>query len=214
MKILLTAGPTREPLDPVRYLTNRSSGRMGYALASAALAAGHEVMLISGPVALVPPVGVSLTQVETARQMFDAVQNQIRACDVAIFAAAVADYRPREVAAQKIKKSGDRMVVELERTEDILGSARTLFRFAGLLVGFAAETENLVMNAQTKLSQKQCDLVFANDVSQSGVGFDSAENAVTVCFASGEVRHLLQQPKERLANQLMEIIAEQVTQSV
>ena len=148
MHFLITAGPTREPLDPVRYLTNRSSGRMGYALAEAARDAGHEVTLISGPVFLPAPTGIKLVKVETAREMFEAVQTHIASADVAIFAAAVAIYRPVMKAEQKIKKSAETLTLELERTEDILGSARSVFGFKGCLVGFAAETEKLVEHAQ------------------------------------------------------------------
>ena len=206
MRILITAGPTREPLDPVRYLSNRSSGRMGYALADAALARGHEVMLVSGPVWLEAPTGAQLRRVETAREMFEAVRAEIAACDVAIFAAAVADYRPVKVAGSKIKKTGDRLTLELERTEDILGSARQVFGFRGRLVGFAAETENLVENARDKLRRKGCDLVIANDVSQPGIGFDSAENAVTLVLPSGREQVLPRQSKTGLAAALMDVI--------
>ena len=165
MNILITAGPTREALDPVRFLTNRSSGKMGYALAEAARAAGHEVILISGPVNLSAPQGITLISVESAKEMFLAVEAQISKVTVAIFAAAVADYRPATKANQKIKKSSNLLTLELERTEDILGSARQVFGFSGLLVGFAAETENLIVNAHDKLTRKGCDLIIANDVS-------------------------------------------------
>lgn len=206
MHFLITAGPTREPLDPVRYLTNRSSGRMGYALAEAARDAGHEVTLISGPVFLPAPTGIKLVKVETAREMFEAVQTHIASADVAIFAAAVADYRPVVKATQKIKKSAETLTLELERTEDILGSARSLFRFKGCLVGFAAETEKLVEHAQDKLVRKGCDLIIANDVSQPGIGFDSAENAVTLCLPGGQTQVLPQQSKSALADELMKFI--------
>ncbi len=206
MKILVTAGPTREPIDPVRYLTNRSSGRMGYALAAAARQRGHEVVLVSGPVWLPPPEGVRCLRVETAREMFDTVRHEITDCDIAIFAAAVADYRPVTPAASKIKKTDARLTLELERTEDILGSARSVFGFTGVLVGFAAETDDLIANARDKLTRKGCDLVIANDVSQPGIGFDSAENAVTLCLPSGENRPLPRQSKETLAAALMDFI--------
>jgi phosphopantothenoylcysteine synthetase/decarboxylase len=206
MKVLITAGPTREAIDPVRYVSNRSSGKMGFALAAAAREAGHEVVLISGPVGLATPVGVERVEVVSAREMHEAVKREIVGCQVAIFAAAVADYRPVAVAEQKIKKSGARLTLELERTEDILGSAREPFGFAGLLVGFAAETERLVEHAMDKLRRKRCDLIIANDVSQPGIGFDSGENAVTLCLASGEVRELPQQSKEGLARELMGVI--------
>lgn len=206
MKVLITAGPTREAIDPVRYMSNRSSGKMGFALAAAASEAGHEVVLISGPVGLETPAGVVRVDVVSAREMYEAVELEIGACAVAIFAAAVADYRPVAVAEQKIKKSGQRLTLELERTEDILGSARQRFGFKGVLVGFAAETEQLVEHAMDKLRRKGCELVIANDVSQPGIGFDSGENAVTLCLASGEVRELPKQPKEGLARKLMDVI--------
>lgn len=206
MHFLITAGPTREALDPVRYLTNRSSGRMGYALAEAARDAGHEVTLISGPVPLAAPNGIMLVKVESAREMFEAVGKQITKANVAIFAAAVADYRPAVQAQQKIKKSAATLTLELERTEDILGSARGLFGFKGCLVGFAAETEKLVEHAQNKLARKGCDLIVANDVSQPGIGFDSAENAITLCLPGGQTQSLPQQSKTALAGELIRFI--------
>ena len=211
MHFLITAGPTREPLDPVRYLTNRSSGKMGYALAVAAQAAGHEVTLISGPVMLPAPAGVQLVSVETAREMFEAVQAHLSSAQVAIFAAAVADYRPAFAATQKIKKKSETLTLELERTEDILGSARSLFGFRGYLVGFAAETEKLIEHAQDKLARKGCDLVIANDVSVPGIGFDSSENAVTLCLPGGETQVMLQQSKTSLASTLIRFIALRLT---
>jgi len=206
MRVLITAGPTREALDPVRFLSNRSSGKMGYALAVAAVEEGNDVVLISGPVGLAVPDGVKRISVESAREMFEAVAGEIGGCEVAIFAAAVADYRPVVVAAQKMKKGAERVMLELERTEDILGSARVRMGFGGVLVGFAAETERLVEHALDKLWRKGCDLVIANDVSKSGIGFDSEENAVTLCWASGEVRELARQAKEMLAKVLMDEI--------
>lgn len=182
VKVLLTAGPTREPLDPVRFLTNRSSGKMGYTLAGAFLHEGHSVLLISGPTNLDVPDGIDFIPVETAAEMHDAVARYIGKMDVAVFAAAVADYTPAEVQPQKIKKSGDTLTLELVRTADILGSARTKFGFTGTLVGFAAETENLEANAREKLVRKQCDLIIANDVSQPGIGFDSDENQVLLVY--------------------------------
>ena len=203
MRLLITAGPTREPIDPVRFLSNRSSGRMGYALAEAACEAGHEALLISGPVTIPVPSGVQLIHVETAREMFDAVRTHLPGCDAAIFSAAVADYRPVQVVSQKIKKSADPLTLQLERTEDILGSVRCQFGFHGFLVGFAAETENLIAHAQDKLTRKGCDLIIANDVSQSGIGFDSAENEVTLCLPGGQTMPLPRQPKTALARELI-----------
>lgn len=210
MRLLITAGPTREPIDPVRFLSNRSSGRMGYALAEAAHAAGHEVLLISGPVTLPPPSGVQLIRVETAREMFDAVRTHLSDCDAAIFSAAVADYRPAQVVSQKIKKSADTLTLQLERTEDILGSVRSQFGFKGFLVGFAAETENLITHAQDKLLRKGCDLIIANDVSQSGIGFDSLENEVTLCLPGGQTMPLPRQSKTSLARELIQFISSSI----
>jgi phosphopantothenoylcysteine synthetase/decarboxylase len=208
MRFLITAGPTREPIDPVRFLSNRSSGRMGYALAEAARDAGHEVLLISGPVTIPAPVGVTLIRVETAREMFDAVQGHLNGCDTAIFSAAVADYRPVQMAAQKMKKSAELLTLELERTADILGSARAKLGFSGFLVGFAAETENLIAHAQEKLERKGCDMIVANDVSQAGIGFDSAENEVTLCLPGGRTIALPRQSKAALAR----VLIAQITQ--
>ena len=205
MHILITAGPTKEALDPVRFLSNRSSGKMGYALAEAAKDAGHEVTLVSGPVALQVPEGVSLAKVESAQEMWDAVRAacEANAPDIAIHAAAVADYRPRVVQAQKIKKHDEALTLELERTPDVLGSMRSAFAYQGFLVGFAAETENLVEHAMGKLQRKGCDLVVANDVSRTDTGFDSAENEVILCFPSGKTELLPKQPKRSLAREII-----------
>ena len=176
---------------------------MGYALAAAAVLAGHEVVLVSGPVSLVKPAGVEVIAVESARQMFEAVQKNLKGCDAAIFAAAVADYRPVIVSEQKIKKTGEKLVLELERTEDILGSARSVFGFCGVLAGFAAESEKLVEHAREKLERKGCDVIIANDITQPGIGFDSAENAVTLCLPGGRTKSLPRQPKTQLARTLL-----------
>ena len=182
VKVLVTAGPTREPIDPVRFLTNRSSGKMGYTLAGAFAHEGHSVLLVSGPTILNVPPNVDFIPVETAAEMYDVVSRHIGRMDIAVFAAAVADYTPARVQSQKIKKSGDSLTLELVRTLDILGSAREIFRYTGTLVGFAAETENLEANAREKLVRKQCDLVIANDVSQPGIGFDSDDNQVLLVY--------------------------------
>lgn len=211
MKILITAGPTREPLDPVRYLSNRSSGKMGYALAEAAREAGHEVTLISGPVVIPAPEGVTLVQVETARQMYEAVRDRLGGQNAAIFSAAVADYRPASQAEQKIKKTGETLTLTLEKTEDILGSARSVFGFSGYLAGFAAETERLLEHAHDKLVRKGCDLVIANDVSQAGIGFDSEENEVTLCLPDASPFPLPRQSKAVLARELIAFITQQAS---
>jgi phosphopantothenoylcysteine synthetase/decarboxylase len=208
MRILITAGPTREALDPVRYLTNRSSGRMGYAIAEAAVEAGHEVVLVSGPVSLAKPAGVEVIAVESARQMFEAVQKSLAGCDVAIFAAAVADYRPVSVSEQKIKKKGEKLVLELERTDDILGSARSVFGFRGVLAGFAAESEKLIEHAREKLERKGCDVIIANDITQPGIGFDSQDNAVTLCLPGDQTIHFPQQSKLALAREIIRLVTQ------
>lgn len=182
MKLLVTAGPTREPIDPVRYLTNRSSGKMGYAIADAAAHAGHRVLLISGPTSIDVPAGIDFIPVQTAAEMFAAVAANLPRMDAAVFAAAVADYTPAAPADQKIKKSGETLSLDLVKTRDILGSARGEFGFTGFLVGFAAETENVEANARLKLAAKGCDLIVANDVSRSDIGFDSHENEALFVF--------------------------------
>jgi len=207
MKILITAGPTVEPIDPVRYLTNRSSGKMGYALAAAAAKRGHRVLLISGPTSLEIPEGVDFIPIESAADMYQAVESQIARHDIAIFAAAVADYTPAEVADQKIKKTGDEMTLTLTRTKDILGSAREVMNYKGALIGFAAETENIIDNARGKCLRKGCDLVVANDVSRKDIGFDSSENEVVLVYPEHE-EPLPQDSKEHLAYHLIEIIEE------
>lgn len=206
VKVLVTAGPTREPLDPVRFLTNRSSGKMGYTLAGAFAHEGHQVLLISGPTALDVPEGVDFIAVETAAEMHDVVSRYLGKMDIAVFAAAVADYTPAAVQPQKIKKSGDTLTLELVRTIDILGSARDA-GFTGTLVGFAAETENLESNARDKLVRKRCDLIIANDVSQPGIGFESNENQVLLVYPDRSVS-LPQASKHALSLDLVEAILE------
>ncbi len=209
MRILITAGPTREAIDPVRYLSNRSSGRMGFALATAAAEAGHEVVLIAGPTALTQnSAGVVRADVVTAQEMFEAVQEAIGTVDVAVMAAAVSDYRPREAVSQKIKKTADKLTLELVKTPDILGSAREKMGFSGVLVGFAAETENLESNARAKLAGKGCDMMIANDVSRPDIGFDVSENELLVLFADGKREELAKASKEELARTLVKWMEE------
>lgn len=184
MKFLITAGPTREAIDPVRYITNKSSGRMGYALAAAAAAQGHHVTLISGPTSLPIPDDVDFVYVTSSDEMYDSVKKFVSDTDVAILCAAVADYKPLSVPIHKIKKSADTMCLELIKTRDILGSMRDIFGFQGYLVGFAAETHDVESYARGKLERKKCDLIVANDVSQAGIGFDSLENEVKLIFPS------------------------------
>lgn len=186
---------------------------MGYALAEAAREAGHEVLLISGPVCLTAPAGIECVRVSSAREMFDAVAARIAEQDVAVFAAAVADYRPVQVAEHKLKKTASELTITLERTEDILGSARDVFGFQGFLVGFAAETEDLIARAQDKLRRKRCDLVIANDVSKEGAGFDSFENEVILCLPGSITQPLPRTTKTELASQLIRTIEQQCLSS-
>jgi phosphopantothenoylcysteine decarboxylase/phosphopantothenate--cysteine ligase len=176
--VLITAGPTREKIDPVRYLTNRSSGRMGYAIAEAAARRGARVLVVSGPTALTPPGAVEVTAVESAAQMHEAVLRLLPEATVVIKTAAVSDYRPKQVAEQKIKRSGA-MTLELEPTVDILREI-TRVKKSQIVIGFAAETQNALENARGKLSSKALDAIVVNDVSREGIGFDSERNAVTI----------------------------------
>ncbi len=176
--VLITAGPTREKIDPVRYLTNRSSGRMGYALAEAALRRGARVFLVSGPTALTPPGAAEVTPVESTVEMRDAVLKLLPQATIVIKTAAVSDYRPKAAARQKIKRKGP-MTLELEATPDILKEL-SLQKGSQIVIGFAAETENVLENARQKLVSKNLDAIVVNDVSREGVGFDSDRNAVTI----------------------------------
>jgi len=176
--VLITAGPTREKIDPVRYLTNRSSGRMGYALAEAALRRGARVLLVSGPTSLTPPGAAEVTRVESTEEMRDAVLHLLPQASIVIKTAAVADYRPKSAAGQKIKRKGP-MTLDLEATPDILKEL-SLKRTSQIVVGFAAETENVLENARQKLLAKNLDAIVVNDVSREGSGFDSDRNAVTI----------------------------------
>lgn len=210
-RVLITAGPTREPLDPVRYLTNRSSGRMGFAVAAAAAAAGAEVTLVAGPTALATPAGVERIEVETAQQMFDEVAGRAAAADLFIAAAAVADYRPLAAAAQKIKKSSAKgMSLDLARTRDIL--AETAADHPHLYtVGFAAETEDMEAHARGKLENKGLDLVVGNEVGPEKA-FDREDNTLYVCWDGGETRFPTAS-KTDLARQLIALIGERMQQS-
>lgn len=176
--LLITAGPTREKIDPVRYLTNRSSGRMGYALAEAALRRGARVLLVTGPTALTPPASAEVTRVESTEQMRDAVLSLLPQATIVIKTAAVCDYRPKSTAGQKMKRKGP-TTLELEPTPDILKDI-SLKKGMQILVGFAAETENVLENARQKLVSKNLDAIVVNDVSREGVGFDTERNAVTI----------------------------------
>ena len=204
--VVITAGPTREAIDPVRYITNRSSGKMGYAMASAAAAQGADVVLVSGPVNLAEPPGVELVKVESAEDMYDATHRAIGAADIFIAAAAVADYRPASVAEQKIKKSHEAMSLELVRCPDILASVAAL-KSAPFTVGFAAETENVREYARGKLEKKKLDMIIANRVGRDR-GFDRDDNSATVLWNGGE-KSFPTSSKVELARNLIELTAEQ-----
>lgn len=206
MKILITAGPTREKIDPVRYLSNRSSGKMGYALAAAAQEAGHEVVLISGPVSLSAPAGVRVIKVESAAEMAAAVRQEAVLAEMVIMAAAVADYRPVQAAAQKIKKTSERLVLELEKTEDILAGLGQRKQPGQCLVGFAAETDGVIDYASDKLRRKNLDWIIANDVSRSDCGFEVDTNAVVMIAADGRLVELPTESKVSLARKIFAVL--------
>ena len=204
MRFLITAGPTREPIDPVRYISNRSSGKMGYAIAEAALDAGHEVILISGPVYLEPPRNAQLVSVSTTDEMSDAVHRQADDSEVCVLCAAVADYKPAEVSPVKIKKRAEEMSLKLSPTRDILESLGRQHDRKFLLVGFAAETDHIEENAAKKLRQKKCDIIVANDVR---VGMESDENELLILFRDGEIKKLSRAPKKNLGSELVKIFS-------
>ena len=206
LRLLVTAGPTREAVDPVRYISNRSSGKMGFAIASAARAAGADVTLVAGPVNLETPTGVDRVDVETAAEMHAAVMSRADTSDIFIACAAVADYRVASVPDQKIKKSAERLSLELERNPDILGDVASLTR-APFTVGFAAETENLEAHAEDKLQRKGLDMIIANLVGRPGTGFDADDNLLWVRWPTGS-RSLGPAAKTVLAGALAALIAE------
>lgn len=199
--VLVTAGPTREKIDPVRYLTNRSSGRMGYAIAEAALRRGARVLLVSGPAEIAAPGAAELTRVETAEEMRAAVLTLLPEATAMIMTAAVADFRPKRAVAQKIKRKGE-MILELEPTADILAEV-VQQKTKQIIVGFAAETENVLENARKKLASKSLDLIVANDVSREGVGFDSDRNAVTI-ISQSEVVEVPETSKWEVAHRVLD----------
>src|SRR5579863_406665 len=205
--VLITAGPTQEPLDPVRYLSNRSSGKMGYALAQAAIDRGAQVILVSGPVTLNPPSGAEVIHVRTAAEMRDAVFANLEPATVVIKCAAVADFRPSVESKQKIKKTSARISLELDPTPDILAE---LGRKRGdrLLIGFAAETQNLEEEERRKLETKNCDMVVANLVGKSETGFESDANEVLLALRTGEVIPLPRASKREIADQILSRIPE------
>jgi len=203
MHFLITAGPTREAIDPVRFLSNRSSGKMGYAMARAAVARDHTVQLISGPVALTAPQGVALTRVNSAADMLAAVRQHLAGCDVLVMAAAVADWRPRTFSKQKMKKAVTSSVLELERTPDILATLRA-DKGHRLFMGFAAETHEMLGEAQRKLVSKGLDVIVANDVSQTDAGFEVDTNRVTLLAAGGQPEPWPLLSKDEVAERLVQ----------
>ncbi|MCM3698383.1 bifunctional phosphopantothenoylcysteine decarboxylase/phosphopantothenate--cysteine ligase CoaBC [Paenibacillus macerans] len=205
-KVVVTAGGTVERIDPVRYITNDSSGKMGFAIAKAARELGADVTIIAGTTQAQPPVGISLTRVSSAQEMYEAVLREWNDTDILVKAAAVADYRPKETAPNKIKKTGDSLVLELVKNIDILetlGKQKT----TQLLIGFAAETENLEQHAMDKLKRKNCDLLVANDVTAEGAGFGAETNIVNIYDANGLVDSLPRLAKDEVGMRIMELAA-------
>ncbi len=205
-RVLVTAGPTREPLDPVRYVGNRSSGRMGFAIAQAAWRRGAHVTLVTGPSVLEAPVGVDLVPVQTAREMLDAVDAVIGLSDVNVFAAAVSDFRPRAVAEKKVKRSesGPRLDVALEANPDVAAETIASRKSGSLSVGFALETDDMLVNARKKLTAKRFDLLVANDATEPGAGFDVPTNRVTLLDETGEPEALPLLSKDEVAEELLD----------
>lgn len=202
-RILVTAGPTLEEIDPVRFISNHSSGKMGYAIARQARLRGAAVTLVTGPTCLAPPLGVDVVRVQSARQMRDAVRERLEKTDVVIKAAAVADYRPKLRAGNKMKKETESLTIELEKNPDILAELGAS-KGERILVGFAAETQDLVRNAGVKLEKKNLDMVVANDVSQEGAGFNVDTNIAKLLFRDGRVEEFPIMEKEELAGVILE----------
>ncbi len=212
VKILITAGPTQEPLDPVRFLTNRSSGKMGYALAKVARRRGAEVTLVTGPTSLpLPHRDISSVSVRTAEEMRKAVLERFDGCSVLIKAAAVSDYRPKVRSPRKLKKSEVSLTLELERTVDILKEAGKR-KGNRVLIGFAAETEDLISNATEKLKEKNLDLIVVNDVTKAGAGFGVETNQVKILFPSGKVKDLPLMSKEEVSERILDEVAQLLKQ--
>ncbi len=204
-KVLVTAGPTREAIDPVRFISNHSTGKMGYAIARAASRRGADVTLVSGPVALKAPLQVRLVPVESAKEMFEAVTSLAGEQDAIIKAAAVADYRPRDVAAEKVKKADDAMSVALERTDDILAWLGEHRREGQFLCGFSMETQDVLANSRKKLEKKQIDMIVANDLRVDGAGFGTDTNVVTLITKEQETA-LVKMGKEEVAHRILDAI--------
>jgi len=205
-KVLITAGPTEEAIDPVRYITNHSTGKMGYALAKAAMERGAEVTLVTGPTSIEPPMFVNVIRVKSAAEMADAVKKRAGECDIIIKSAAVADYRPTEVATEKIKKKdGEASSIELERTEDILAYLGAHKREGQFICGFSMETENMLENSKKKLSKKNVDMIVANNLRTEGAGFGTDTNVVTIIMAD-ETWQLPIMSKDEVANAIFDSI--------
>ena len=201
--VLITAGPTQEPLDPVRYISNRSSGKMGYSLAEAAKARGARVILVSGPVHLSPPAGVDVVRVQTALEMRDAVLAHLPASTIVIKSAAVADYHVANIPQQKVKKTAAKVSIDLDPTPDILAECGRR-KEDRILIGFAAETQNVVEEAKRKMTTKNCDMVVGNLVSQEGIGFESDSNEVTLVMRSGDIVKIQKAPKREIADRIFD----------
>ena len=208
IRVLVTAGPTREPLDPVRFVSNRSSGKMGYALAEAAICRGAQVTLVSGPTSLPAPVGCEVVRVETTQEMHDAVLVRLPQSDVVVGAAAPADYALAAPPSQKLKKAKRSLSIELSPTPDILAECGRRKKAGQVLAGFAAETQNLIENARAKLKAKNLDMIVANDVSSAEVGFDADQNAGHLLLADGDAIELPKMAKSAFAERIMDAIAE------
>jgi phosphopantothenoylcysteine decarboxylase/phosphopantothenate--cysteine ligase len=206
VRFVVTAGPTREAIDPVRFISNRSSGKMGYAIAEAALEAGHGVTLISGPASVAPPEGAQCIFITTSDELHDEVHRAVRECDVLVMCAAVSDYKPATAHPRKMMKRRTPFALDLIPTRDILASLPGENR-GYLVIGFAAETHDLETNAQKKLREKNCDMIVANDVSKTDSGMESDENAVTIFCRNGESKKISRTSKKIIARELVKIIS-------
>jgi phosphopantothenoylcysteine synthetase/decarboxylase len=205
VRFVVTAGPTREAIDPVRFISNRSSGKMGYAIAEAAIRKKHRVTLISGPSAVPPPRGAAVISITTADELYRAVHQALPSCDALIMCAAVSDYKPAAVSQRKMKKRKTAFTLKLIPTRDILASLPKRRRY--LVIGFAAETHDLKIHAVKKLRAKNCDAIVANDVSGSETGMESDENEVTIFFRDAKNKTISRAPKKIIARELVKIIA-------
>ena len=215
-KVVITAGPTKEAIDPVRFISNHSSGKMGYAIADAASNLGAEVVMISGPVSIPAPTSVKLVNVISAEDMLSATESHIPHCDIFISCAAVADFRCKNISEQKIKKTGDTdsMIIELVKNPDILSTVGHLSNRPGLVVGFAAETQNVEENALKKLKSKNADMIIANNVSDKSVGFNSDNNSITIYSTTREPANYINTPKNELGYVIMNHCLSQLDNNV